>query len=102
MATLCSDTVHGQPRGQSWDDSCLFDTLLMTTIRESLSSGTLILYMTIFKLSKVIFIFYKHKIYSGIKIYKVVIKVSLICTLSMMSASTVWSYICLNAYSVPC
>ena len=69
--------------------------------RESLSSGTSVVH-DIFKLSKSIFIFHKHEIYYGIKIYKVVFKVSLVCTLSVMSASTVWSYICLNAYSVPC
>lgn len=71
-------------------------------LQRRLSSRTLILYMSIFKLSKLIFIFYKHEIFCAIKIYEVVVKVSLICTLSMMSASHVWSYICLNTYSVPC
>lgn len=92
MATLGSETLHEQPRGQlrllpkSWN-------AFQDNYRESLSCGTFILYMTIFKLSKLIFILYRHQIYPGIKTHKVVLKVSVICMLSMKSASTVVIYL---------
>lgn len=90
-----------QPRGQSWDSSVCMHTA-HDNCREKFIIWNITLYMIILKLSKLVFIFYKHKVYGGIKICKAVVKVSLIYMLSMMSASTVWSYICLNAYSVPC